>query len=288
MIKLIMSDMDGTLLSDDESIHPNNIEAINKAKSKGILFGIATGRDYLSMIHILDKYNVSFDYAVIGNGAMFIDKDGNCLLNSFLDKKMFLSVVNILNNLNLPVMIFTTDGYYSTNPAYTRKILIERSCKNLNLKYEDFIVGNKTANHAAMNLKPVDNIDDFLNKDINIIKIESFSLDLDLINQARKRFLKSDDISILQSFYDNIEITNKTALKGSTLHEGIKLLNIDNDEVTIVGDNLNDISLFKLFKHSYAPNTAVPYIKEKASKIVCSNNEGCLKEVIDIVLKDFD
>ena len=46
MIKLIMTDMDGTLLSSDSSICQRNLDAIDYARSQGALFGIATGRDW--------------------------------------------------------------------------------------------------------------------------------------------------------------------------------------------------------------------------------------------------
>ena len=49
MIKLIVSDMDGTLLAHDSSISKGNIEAIRYAQSKGVQFAIATGRDYSSL-----------------------------------------------------------------------------------------------------------------------------------------------------------------------------------------------------------------------------------------------
>ena len=58
MIKLIASDMDGTLLNDEHDIDIETVEAIRKAEEAGIIFAISTGREYESVKCVLDKHNI--------------------------------------------------------------------------------------------------------------------------------------------------------------------------------------------------------------------------------------
>ena len=55
MIKLIATDCDETLLSNDKTIHPRNLKAIKKAQEMGIIVSIATGRGPYQLFDILDQ-----------------------------------------------------------------------------------------------------------------------------------------------------------------------------------------------------------------------------------------
>ena len=59
MIKIIASDMDGTLLNSDHKISDENLKAIREAQEKGIHFAIATGRDYLDVEPVLKEHNLN-------------------------------------------------------------------------------------------------------------------------------------------------------------------------------------------------------------------------------------
>lgn len=58
-IKAIMADVDGTLLCSKGYVTPKTVKAIREARSKGILFGLSTGRDTASCRNLLKKWNIS-------------------------------------------------------------------------------------------------------------------------------------------------------------------------------------------------------------------------------------
>ena len=88
MIRLIASDMDGTLLNNDHDIDIETVEAIRKAEEAGIIFAISTGREYDSVKVLLDKHNIKAQ-CVLSNGAEYRDEDGNILfIGSNLDPEL--------------------------------------------------------------------------------------------------------------------------------------------------------------------------------------------------------
>ena len=75
LIKVIASDMDGTLLNSQHDITEENVKAILKSKELGIHFIIATGRMYDSVKPFMDKYGIKCEY-ILMNGAEFRDENG--------------------------------------------------------------------------------------------------------------------------------------------------------------------------------------------------------------------
>ena len=75
MIKLIATDCDETLLSDDKTIHKRNIDAIKKAQEMGIIITTATGRGPYQLFDILEQIdNVKEDrFSILCNGGIIMD-----------------------------------------------------------------------------------------------------------------------------------------------------------------------------------------------------------------------
>ena len=72
MIKVIVADMDGTLLGPDHLVSKRTEEAVIKACEKGIRFMVATGRNYISAVQALDLTNIVCDY-IVSSGAQVRD-----------------------------------------------------------------------------------------------------------------------------------------------------------------------------------------------------------------------
>lgn len=114
MIKLIASDMDGTLLNDEHDIDIETVEAIRKAEEAGIIFAISTGREYESVKCVLDKHNIKCQ-CVLSNGAEYRDEDGNILEVININDVTAKDIMYILKENNLTARIFTDKGVYTTS-----------------------------------------------------------------------------------------------------------------------------------------------------------------------------
>ncbi len=284
MIKLIVSDMDGTLLAHDSSISMGNIEAIRYAQSKGVQFAIATGRDYSSLKGILEAHDLKC-FSILGNGAQFCNENGEILSSAYFPKKCFKQVLQIFDELKIHYMIFTANGFYSTaEPNVVRDAFIDRCVVQFKRKREDYLDDGCNQDMACMKLKKIGDLDDFINSSIDIIKVEAFNNDVSLIEKAKEKLQEIDGIAYLSSFDDNIEVTDKAAQKGLILENVIEELGYSKDEVMVLGDGLNDITLFERFKYSFAPGNANETIKAMAYQVVGACEEDGVSQAIYMML----
>ena len=284
MIKLIVSDMDGTLLAHDSSISKGNIEAIRYAQSKGVQFAIATGRDYSSLKGILEAHDLKC-FSILGNGAQFCNENGEILSSAYFPKKCFKQVLQIFDELKIHYMIFTANGFYSTaEPNVVRDAFIDRCVVQFKRKREDYLVDGCNQDMACMKLKKIGDLDDFINSSIDIIKVEAFNNDVSLIEKAKEKLQEIEGIAYLSSFDDNIEVTDKAAQKGLILENVIEELGYSKDEVMVLGDGLNDITLFERFKYSFAPGNANETIKAMAYQVVGACEEDGVSQAIYMML----
>ena len=284
MIKLIVSDMDGTLLAHDSSISKGNIEALRYAQSKGVQFAIATGRDYSSLKGILEAHDLKC-FSILGNGAQFCNENGEILSSAYFPKKCFKQVLQIFDELKIHYMIFTANGFYSTaEPNVVRDAFIDRCVVQFKRKREDYLDDGCNQDMACMKLKKIGDLDDFINSSIDIIKVEAFNNDVSLIEKAKEKLQEIDGIAYLSSFDDNIEVTDKAAQKGLILENVIEELGYSKDEVMVLGDGLNDITLFERFKYSFAPGNANETIKAMAYQVVGACEEDGVSQAIYMML----
>lgn len=107
---LVASDFDGTLYVNDINIINKNIEYINKLRENNYLFAIITGRG-LSIIELLKKYNISYDFLICENGAIIYDNKDNILYSCYLEQDDIDSTIEIIKKYNLKFIIDTGDKY---------------------------------------------------------------------------------------------------------------------------------------------------------------------------------
>lgn len=286
MIKLIVSDMDGTLLSQKCGISPRNLQAIHMLKDHHIEFAIASGRDYEGVYSIIHQYGIECE-AILGNGAQFVDQNGQVLMSSYMNKNVFKDVVHVFEEAHLPYMIFTTKGFYTgCQPDFVRDCFVERAGRRFGSKREEYQEGGAHYHSPCNQLIHVDDFDELINSDLQIIKVEAFSLNACDIAPTKDQLKEIPTISYLSSFDDNVEVTDQNAQKGYILEKVIQVKQYSKDEVVVLGDGMNDYSLFECFPYSFAPQNADPTIQKMAYRIVADCEDDGFAEAIDIVLKD--
>lgn len=280
MIKVIASDMDGTLLNSDHKISKENLKAIKKAQDLGVHFVISTGRDYAGIQSILKESDLICE-CVLMNGAEFRDRDGKIIEKINMDKSKVKDIFKMLNEGDMAAKVFTNDGVYSTETEEEMiKGVIERA-----RKHGGFIKADETIDHIKQHVKAeetkyIDDIDAFIDSDIEIRKIIAFHIDIDVVEKTKNNLRKIDAIEVTSSFKDNIEVTDVSAQKGIMLGKVVDKLGIDRSEVIVLGDSFNDYSMFEEFENSYAMENAIPEIKEVAKYITASNDDNGVAQAI--------
>ena len=250
LIKVIASDMDGTLLNSQHDITEENVKAILKAKELGVHFIIATGRMYDSVKPFMDKYGIKCKY-ILMNGAEFRDENGELIESISMDKRKIKDILNILCKEDLIVELYTDDGSYTTNTK--EEALKEMVYRVQNFeKVQDYDKALEIAKEHEhfKTLKYIDDIDKFIESSIEIRKIITFSNDVEIIKKTKVELNDIGGLAVLSSFITNIEITDERAQKGYILKKVTENMEIKNEEVIAFGDSFNDYSLFtELKKH---------------------------------------
>ncbi|NFF79677.1 HAD family phosphatase [Clostridium botulinum] len=284
MIKLIASDMDGTLLNNNHDIDVETVEAIRKAEEAGIIFTISTGREYDSVKGILDKHNIRCQ-CILSNGAEYRDEEGNILEVININKEYAKQIIKILDENKLPARIFTDKGVFttSTREEALQEVVFRTLTFNPNLTEDE---AKKMAEKEGFftSLKYIDDVEKFFEDGIEVRKFVAFHKDVELIDKIKKTVGKLEGLAISSSFDDNIEITDLNAQKGIILEQVAKKMDIDIKDVMILGDSFNDYSMFEIFEESVAMKNAIPEVKEIAKYITDSNgNLGVAKAIYNVL-----
>lgn len=280
LIRVIASDMDGTLLNSQHDITEENVKAILKAKELGVHFIIATGRMYDSVKPFMDKHGIKCEY-ILMNGAEFRNENGELVESINMDKRKIKDILNILCKEDLIVELYTDEGSYTTNTK--EEALKEMVYRVQNFeKVQDYDKALEIAKEHEhfKTLKYIDDIDKFIESRIEIRKIITFSNDVEVINKTKVELNNIGGLAVLSSFITNIEITDERAQKGYILKKVTDKMGIKNEEVIAFGDSFNDYSLFTEFEKAYAMENAIPEIKEIAKNITDTNdNSGVAKAI---------
>ena len=277
MIKLIASDLDGTLLDEPNRISKINLDAIEYAYQKGAKFCFSTGRDLQSVkdITCLLKHK---PVLLLGNGSEVYDEDENLVFQNFFNNKYLEEVCEIMNEHDVPHMVFTTDGFYTTtNPVEVRRRFIERIGKIRNQEMAHIFATNM--DKPCNNLVQIEDIQEFA-KTKKVLKVEGFHYNSKPVEDVKKELEKFTELSHLSTGKNNVEVTNLTATKGLALKRYCEHANIKKDEVMVMGDSHNDLSMFEFFKYRFAPENSIQAIKDYAYKVVKSCDEHGVSQAI--------
>ncbi|MBV4446835.1 Cof-type HAD-IIB family hydrolase [Clostridium tyrobutyricum] len=266
-IKLIATDLDGTLLQGDHlTVSKQNIDAITHASEKGVLFAIATGRTWGVMSNIAGQVPVT-NYAVLSNGASAYD----------INSRKLIPLREIPFKLWHPIYIYLKQNNCIPEIYYNGKSYLEQ---NLLSSYKSPYIKEDFTNELKSYLTGVDNLENYLvNKPIE--KINVLFTPEENCGQVYDTLKISEDIHITSSLPGNIEITLKGVNKAYALKRLCLDLDISNEEVMVFGDADNDIEMLKWAKWSFAMENADEKIRKTAHFITDSNTKDGVAKAID-------
>ena len=281
MIKLIASDMDGTLLNHNHKIPKENVKLINFAKNQGIEFVVATGRAYYEALPALNEENINCD-VISFNGGIVYDKNGNIIsITPMLPKDLYYTI-EILKSFDISYQLYTKNTIYTTSIETDINAYIDLIRSN---GYEPDVEHLRTEAQQKLDvgyITEVENIELYLNEKENPpIKIIAISNDISKLENAAKLLLENKSISVTSSGANNIEIMHKNATKGEALKEIAKIYGINLENAVAIGDNLNDQAMLDIVGYSVAMKNGNIKLKEQAKYVTeKTNSEGGVADTI--------
>ena len=268
--KMLVSDLDETLLNDDSTVHEANLAAIKQAVSAGFKFVPNTGRSFKSvqeLLKTLGLYDQAGQYVISYNGAAIVEnKDNQVLLTRGMDLALAEKIFKAgLVNETVDVHVYTVDTLFIYNISPTDKqYMAERG-----VPYE---------------LMATDDLS-FLANEQPVMKVIFEHPDEAVREQIRDAVLAAvgaDQVEATFSSSRYVEFNKKGVDKGSaSLLLGEKL-GIARDEIIAAGDNNNDLKMLTAVGLGVSVANGIPAIKEAADVVTTkTNNEGAIAEILE-------
>lgn len=265
MYKLIATDLDGTLVTDDKNLTDKTIENVKKALKKNVKIMISSARAFYRLEKYIDELDLrkANQYTICFNGAMIIENiTGKVLYSKNLDKKEVNEVIKLGKKINIPIMLYSKNAHCVEKiPEVIQK---NKNSKGMNLKIENF------------NKIDFDKEENYIYKIVFMDKPEK-------IIEIRKNIPKEiiEKYEVTSSVPEYIEIVKKGIKKSEAIKFIINKCKIKQEEVIAIGDGENDIEMIRFAGLGVAMDNADNYVKENADYITTSNNDDGVGKVIE-------
>ncbi|TDM00859.1 Cof-type HAD-IIB family hydrolase [Macrococcus carouselicus] len=280
MIRLIATDMDGTLLNSSHEISQENIDAIRYAQSKGVTVVIATGRAFYEANMPVKPTGLRVPYICL-NGAEVRDEEFNITHTSHLSPRQIREVTKILRKYDIFYQVYTNFGIYTENKEKDLEIYLDISIQAGNEPDVTKIREGIERRLKQGTLKEVEDYQTIYERDGEIVmKFLAYSSDADKLEAAKAELNDFTSIAISASARSNIEITHADAQKGIALDSIAEQLNIPMSQTMALGDNLNDVSMLARAEFSVAMENGAPETKAAAKYVTATNEEGGVGKAI--------
>jgi Cof subfamily protein (haloacid dehalogenase superfamily) len=262
MIKLIITDMDGTFLDDKKKYNTVLFDQVKKmTREQGITFAVCTGKQTQRVEEIFDTDY--YDFYIIADSAARIKHQHKFIYQSLLDNALGLKIIASLISINEKYAIIVS----TENGAFTKNNIPPHIHKRLN--------------SAFSNLKLITNYSDLTE---DFIKITVYDEHGDCIRAESRLSNYKNKAYIVASESQWLDITNYGVHKGTTVAKLQNMLGVNEQETMIFGDGLNDIELMDQGTFSFAMENGCDQTKAAANYIIGSNNDdSVLRTIIQIL-----
>lgn len=266
MIKMVISDMDGTLLNSDKNISAENKKAIRLLEEKKTKFLLATGRIYASAAsHAKD---LGLDTPIIAcNGALIknpVTKER--LYEKVIEKSLAEKVMEIFEEEGIYYHFYTERDFYTKELKYTSIAYLhpDRSMpeeEQLRLVVQKDMFFSLEEAGKAMKFVAIDD-------------------DRSRVEKVKLRLEDLSGIEISQSWHNNLEIMAEGISKGKALQKIADHYGIQERHILTLGDHFNDIPMIRQAGYGIAMGNAEAEVKRSAVYVTDTNdNDGFAKAI---------
>lgn len=254
-IKMVVTDMDGTLLNSNHEVSNRFFEIFKVLKAKGILYVAASGRQYNSIIDKLQP--IKNDIIVVAENGGFMMQQDKELLSTNLPEKDIKETLDILDNF--PDMHTVLCGKHTAYLTGKSDAFLEK----LKEYYSEFKV-----------------VSDLKEVTAEIIKIAIYHFDSSELHiyPHLKHLEKKLQVKISGNNWVDVSSTN--ANKGFAIQKLMTQHRIEANELMVFGDYNNDLEMLALSDFSFAMENAHPNVLEMANYKTTSNDDFGVERIL--------
>jgi Cof subfamily protein (haloacid dehalogenase superfamily) len=262
-IALVVSDVDGTLLTKDKTLTDGAQAAVRRLHEAGIGFTITSSRPTIGMRFLIEPLAIALPVGAF-NGSCIVDPQLKVIEQHLIPASAAQQSLDVLNEFGIDIWLFTSDlwltrhsdGEYVPHEKHT-------------IRADPTVVGDFAPYLSAA------------------CKIVGSSADAALLQRceaAMQRALGAEATAVRsQSYY--LDITPPGCDKGTFVQAIAKRQGISTDAVATIGDMQNDLAMFKNSGVSIAMGNATDDVKKLATHVTTTNENEGFAGAIDIVLR---
>lgn len=266
-IKLVVSDIDDTLLPKGGVISEGTRRAVAECRRRGINFALASGRWFPSTVSVAESVGCQGPLIVAGGGCV-ITVDGEILREFYMTDEDVKTVYSIVRDCGQMITSYVRGAIYRLNSH----IMAHRMPEKLSYFGGDVfdVVDDDVSRFESEALS-------------GVYKMEVYSDDAALLNELREKLL-AKGLNVVSSFHTNIEITSGGMGKGVAVSWLADYLGVSRDQVMAFGDNTNDVQLLEAAGVGVAMGNGVAELKKRADLIAptCAE-DGLARMLRDLV-----
>jgi Cof subfamily protein (haloacid dehalogenase superfamily) len=260
----VISDVDGTLVTDDKILSVRSVEAAAALRSNGIIFSVISSRPPRGLRNLIASLGI--DAPVAGfNGGVLATANLAIISAHLLAPGVARRTVEMLDARGLEAWVFSGEDWLLRQP--------------------DAPYVGLEARTVAFGPTPVDDLGPALG---SAAKIVGVSTNFEALAQCERdlRAALGAQASVVRSQPYYIDVTHPLANKGDALSDLAKLLRVPLAEVAAIGDGHNDVAMFERSGLSIAMGNASPKVQRAADFVTTSNSEDGFAHAIERFILD--
>ena len=268
--KLIVSDLDGTLLTNDMKLSPENAEAIKKLTELGIEFAVSSGRTLYEVPSCIREFPY-IRYIAYSNGTAIYDKMlGRDISSMRISRETVNKIFDVLSDYDVVCSIHV-DGKACLEEGIVKDETWEKY--QINDYYREILLEQErvaSEEELARSSEGVEAVVMFFSNDSEI-------------EPCRRRLEAIGGITVTSSVEHNLELCSRDAGKGRAFKTLMEHLDIKKEETVAVGDNMNDTSMFAEAGFALCAKNGSEGAKALADKVICSFDEHTAKYIYEML-----
>jgi Cof subfamily protein (haloacid dehalogenase superfamily) len=263
-IALVVSDVDGTLVTKDKILTDRAKDAVRRLHASGISFTITSSRPTIGMRFLIEPLAITLPVGAF-NGSSIVAPDLTPIEEHLIPASTVERGIEVLNEFGVDIWLFTNEKWLTRNGD------------------GEYVPHEKRAIRADPTV-----IADFSPYLAAVCKIVGSSADPALLQRcelAMQQALGAQATAVRsQTYY--LDVTPPGCDKGTFVEAMTKRLGISTDQVATIGDMQNDLAMFKKSGLSFAMGNATEDVKQQATHVTASNEDEGFAAAMEIILKE--